>query len=415
MKMGQAPLWLQSHNCFGISSPYYVSYDIVPYYIESHRHDFVEMQMTVAGQGTEVVGGVSHELRPGNLTILFPWHCHDLTPAPGGQLEIIKCCFDVEMFLEPVSPFADLRDLAFRHLDAAPYLLLEGQEAEHMIGHFKELLDEFASNRPWKEPALRAGISRILIDFDRCRQARSSDLSRREQRPGEEERLAWEAVEHIHLHYQEDLTAESVAELFGLRPERLGELLDQYVGLSCETILTETRIRNACAMLIYHKTSISHIAKSVGYPSEETFCRVFKSMKGISPLNYRKNHQDTVGRMVYPLFIDAKIIYYIHRHYKENITMQDIAKEFHYNENYLSDLLKAQTGQNFVELLHEIRIYHAAALLLSSDIPVGQIGFQVGFNSAETFQRVFKKIKGVSPGEYRKRRGEVPDAQGGSI
>lgn len=404
--MGQAPLWLQSHNCFGISSPYYVSYDIVPYYIESHRHDFVEMQMTVAGQGAEVVNGVVHDLRRGNLTILFPWHCHDLSPIPGGRLEIIKCCFDVEMFLEPVSPFADLRDLAFRRLDAAPYLMLEGDAAECMIGHFQELLDEFSSNRPWKEAALRTGISRIFIDFDRYRRAHAAapDMARR---PGDEERLAWEAVEHIHLHYAENITAEGVARLFSLQPADLGALLHKYVGLSFDNILMETRIRNACAMLIYHKTSVTHIAAAVGYPSEEVFCRTFKSMKGISPLNYRKNHQDTAGRMVYPLFIDAKIIYYIHRHYKENITMQDIAKEFHYNENYLSDLLKAQTGQNFMELLHEIRIYHAAALLLSSDLPVGQIGYQVGFNSAETFQRVFKKLKGLSPGEYRKRGGDM--------
>ena len=404
--MSQIPLWLQSHNCFGISSPYYVSYDVVPYYIELHRHDFVEMQMTVAGGGREVINGMGHELKPGNLSILFPWHSHDLNPAPGQQLEIIKCCFDVELFLEPASPFADLRDLAFRHLEAAPFVCLEGEAADKMIGCFHELLEEFAAKRPWKEPAMRACLSRILIQFDRCR--RSGDpAALAATQPVEAEKIAWEAVEYINLHHAEELDAAAVAGRFEITACRLQELLNAYIGLSFETILTETRIRNACAMLIYHKTAISHIAKTVGYPSEESFCRVFKNMKGVSPANYRKNHQPIAERMVYPLFIDAKIMYYIHKHYAENITMQETAKVFHYNENYLSDLLKAQTGQSFVELLHEIRIYHAADLLLSSDLPVGQVGFQVGFNSAETFQRVFKKLRGVSPGEYRKRRGET--------
>ena len=404
--MSQIPLWLQSHNCFGISSPYYISYDEVSYYIELHRHDFVEMQMTVAGHGREVINGQAHDLQPGNLSILFPWNSHDLDPDEGQTLEIIKCCFDVELFLEPASPFADLRDLAFRHLDAPPFVCLQGGDADRMIALFRELLDEFSSNNTWKEPALRAGISKILILFDRHR--RASGVKTEAGRPADEERTAWEAVEYMHLHYAEELDPRAVALRFELSVERLQALLLRYIGLSFDAILTETRIRNACAMLIYHKTSVTHIAQSVGYASEEAFCRVFKNMKGISPNNYRKNHQPIAERMVYPMFIDAKIIYYIHRHYAEDIAMQDIAKAFHYNENYLSDLLKAQTGQSFVELLHEIRVYHAADLLLTGDLPVGQVGFQVGFNSAETFQRVFKKIRRVSPGEYRKRHGQLP-------
>lgn len=410
--MQEIPYLLKSHNCFGVSAPYYVSYDVVPYDIGLHRHDFVEMQMTVAGSGQETLNGVSHTLRPGNLTILFPWHSHDLRPNADDSLEIIKCCFDVELFLEPTSPFSDLRDLAFRHLEASPYIFLEGETAQEMTGYFRKLLDEYAANRPWRDAALRAGISQILILFDRCRQdAGGSAALQASGRTKDEESLAWEVVEYIHLHFSEELTPESVARYFHLSAQKLQALLKQYVGLSFDLILTETRIRNACAMLIYHKTTVSQIAKSVGYPTEESFSRIFKSMKGTSPTNYRKGHQPVAERMMYPAFIDAKIIYYIHCHYAENITMQDVAKAYHYNENYLSDLLKAQTGESFVELLHEIRIYHAANLLIATDLPVGQIGFQVGFNSTETFQRVFKKLRGVSPGEYRKSGGEADGAR----
>jgi YesN/AraC family two-component response regulator len=99
--------------------------------------------------------------------------------------------------------------------------------------------------------------------------------------------------------------------------------------------------------------------------------------------------------------LNARIIYYIHLHYSEDITLASIAQDFYFNKNYLSELF-GKSGASFTRLLHEIRIYHACSLLLTTDMQINDIGFQVGFNSTETFFRVFKKQRGVSPSEYRK-------------
>lgn len=403
--MQPIPLRLESHNCYGMTFPFYVSYDVIDIPIRLHRHDFVELQMTVAGHGTERVNGISHELQKGNLTILFPWHCHDIMPDPDGKVEIIKCCFDTEMFLQENSPFIELKNLVFYNLGASPFTTFEDAASETIIGLFDSLLKEFSEYEKWKEVLFKSIIAQIFILFDRHR----SKTAVPSQKDSDGSRI-WDIIEYINLHYNEDIRLADVAAKFYYSSSRLNKLIKEHTNLTFDDLLTETRIRNACAMLIYHKTSVSYIAAAVGYQSEETFFRTFKNIKGISPGNYRKSHVEQKQNMVFPLCIDAKIIYYLHKHYAEDISPASVANAFHYSEGYLCDVLKSQTGQSFLELLHEIRIFHAGVLLLTSDMPVNQIGFEVGFNSTETFLRVFKKIKGIPPGAYRKSGGTTENA-----
>lgn len=386
---------LASNHCFDISFPYFMSHDVLQQPLRFHRHDFVEIEFLIAGSGTEKMGGISHRILPGNLSVLMPWHIHSLIPDEGETLEFLKCSFNVELFLESGGPLFELKDLAYRNLNVPNYIQLEGADTDKMIILFRELLEEFSAvSTAWREVYFQIKVSEILILFDRKRQESHETA---DNAVG-----AWRVIEYIHLHYPDNLSAASVARLFGFSKDALDEKLLEQTALDFDRLLLETRIRSASSMLIYHQTSIGEIARAVGYQSEETFYRAFKSVKGISPGNFRKKNNGISEKVMSPLHIDAKIIYHLHKHYKEDITLQDVAKTYHYNENYLSDLLKAQTGQSFLELLHEIRIYHACVLLLTTDLPVTKVGFDIGFHSNETFQRVFKKARGITPGEYRK-------------
>ncbi|MEM9329286.1 MAG: helix-turn-helix domain-containing protein, partial [Bacteroidota bacterium] len=68
---------------------------------------------------------------------------------------------------------------------------------------------------------------------------------------------------------------------------------------------------------------------------------------------------------------------------------------------YLSDLLKKETGRNTIEHIHFFIIEKAKNKLLSSDQPVSQIAYELGFEYPQHFAKVFKNKTGMSPKEYR--------------
>lgn len=70
--------------------------------------------------------------------------------------------------------------------------------------------------------------------------------------------------------------------------------------------------------------------------------------------------------------------------------------------NYLSDLLKKESGKNAQEHIHYFLIEKAKTVLLNSTDNVGQVAYSLGFEYPQHFSRLFKKKTGMSPSEYRK-------------
>jgi len=97
-----------------------------------------------------------------------------------------------------------------------------------------------------------------------------------------------------------------------------------------------------------------------------------------------------------------QMIRYVHRHYREELTLERLARQFHYNASHLSECFKVRTGQNFVPFVQGLRIRHACGLLASTELPVSRIAYEAGFGSFQTFSRSFLKWKGMSPTDYRK-------------
>jgi YesN/AraC family two-component response regulator len=97
-----------------------------------------------------------------------------------------------------------------------------------------------------------------------------------------------------------------------------------------------------------------------------------------------------------------KALQYLHRHYRDDITLEHLAQQFHYNASHLSELFKQRFGQNFIYILHGLRIRHACGLLATTELSVTDIVYEAGFGSVQTFSRIFIKLKGVSPTAYRK-------------
>ncbi|WP_314000170.1 helix-turn-helix domain-containing protein [uncultured Paenibacillus sp.] len=97
-----------------------------------------------------------------------------------------------------------------------------------------------------------------------------------------------------------------------------------------------------------------------------------------------------------------EITSFIERSYGDpDLTLYRIAETVGRPEKYISQLFREQTGENLSDYLERTRIGKASDLLIENRLTIDEIAFQVGYNSAHSFRRAFKRVRGVSPSMYR--------------
>lgn len=93
---------------------------------------------------------------------------------------------------------------------------------------------------------------------------------------------------------------------------------------------------------------------------------------------------------------------YVDSNIEFDIKISHIANIFHYNVQYIGRLFKKSTGLSFNDYLNRQRLNRSKILLTETDLSVLDISSRLGFNNISYFNRLFKKIFGTTPTEYRK-------------
>ena len=97
----------------------------------------------------------------------------------------------------------------------------------------------------------------------------------------------------------------------------------------------------------------------------------------------------------------AAVRRYIDLHFKEALTLDQLAEEGHMNKFYLSHAFKRTYGVSPINYIIEKRIDESKYLLAETDLSLSQIAQLLGFSSLSYFSQVFRRTQGVSPKEYR--------------
>lgn len=101
-------------------------------------------------------------------------------------------------------------------------------------------------------------------------------------------------------------------------------------------------------------------------------------------------------------FIVKKAVDYIHFYLDHPLTLQEIADAIHVNSTHLSRKFKEETNMNVIEYIHRMRVESAKLYLVRGKYNITEIAFMLGFNDANYFARVFKKITSLTPSQYVK-------------
>lgn len=123
-------------------------------------------------------------------------------------------------------------------------------------------------------------------------------------------------------------------------------------------------------------------------------------------LIWRLRHQEQPPdeTLVQPDAAIQEAVHYIQRCHRETVTLKSAAGIAHMSPAYFSKKFKDVTGFGFKEYLTNVRIQDSENLLLSTALPVTEIALACGFSDGNYFGDAFKKVKGISPNQFRKQQ-----------
>lgn len=98
----------------------------------------------------------------------------------------------------------------------------------------------------------------------------------------------------------------------------------------------------------------------------------------------------------------AEVFKYVKSNYKEEISLDEISKIANLTPTSFCRMFKAKTKKPFVEYLNEIRVSNACKYLIETDLGISEIAYECGYKTASNFNKLFKKLIGTTPKEYRK-------------
>ncbi|MFD0714362.1 helix-turn-helix domain-containing protein [Paenibacillus sp. GCM10027626] len=170
-------------------------------------------------------------------------------------------------------------------------------------------------------------------------------------------------------------------------------------------------------LIVQFLMKASTVAAEIGVETEELFPEQYR----IELLNQyeRLEHLEQYTVNALDIFIERikekrssrekndvidQVLLYIQTHYmRSDLSLNLLASEFRISVSHLSKLFKEQKECNFIDFLMEIRMNKAKELLAESEEKIRDIAEQVGYTNVNSFVRIFKKITGLTPTEFRSR------------
>lgn len=250
-----------------------------------HSHNYFEINYVLSGSCTFVFEKTSRILSAGELCIIAPASEHDIVIEDDSTVFTImlrKSTFERTFF--PLLSRKDLLSYFFRMIlqddSHANYLLFFAQNDNVMKNILRNAIGECHLNDRYSNTCC---ISWINLLFSTLLRNYSKTLQFYDYTMGYDFSLVLQYIQH---NYQ-TLTLTSLAKIFHYSEPHLCTLIKRNTGHNFSDLIKKLRMADAVDYLLGTNLKISEIAEQIGYHSPDHFSRVFRSVYGVSPQQYR--------------------------------------------------------------------------------------------------------------------------------
>jgi len=251
-----------------------------------HFHDHVEFSLVIEGSGTETVNGKTHRLRPGVASFMLPNQMHCIRSDSGQRILKYCCTFDINILLNTAYA-SDWCEPLYQIGSRLPSSVeLSPDEAKWLYDIFQKLmLESSPSLSPGRDSIICAMLLEGILRFIRA----VSNLQSSEAHPATvaSKQPIWRVLQYLHAHYRDSVSLEELSRHFNVSVSYISRLFKQHMGITFLDYLHQLRIESAANLLTSTQMSIIDIAAQSGFESVRTFTRVFQSVKGATPSDFR--------------------------------------------------------------------------------------------------------------------------------
>jgi AraC-like DNA-binding protein len=246
-----------------------------------HRHADFEINFCLSGEFDIIIDKENYRVTEGSTT-LIPSMCAHAVPAQSGERSVITLIVGSSLLKKYFEDFSKLA--------SKPKIYdLTTTEAAPLREIFLECADILNSKEGAWELLLVGNIYKIVATF--LKLGTSAPAVEPEKNDYRKVENIEKALELIYYSYKEQITVEQAAELTGYSKSNFCKIFKMVVGESFHQALNRRRVNNAAGLLQASNMSVAEISAEVGFSEAKAFCRVFKSVYGISPGQYRKEHK----------------------------------------------------------------------------------------------------------------------------
>lgn len=128
---------------------------------------------------------------------------------------------------------------------------------------------------------------------------------------------------------------------------------------------------------------------------------IIEAISFAAPSEALSGEHDAASSEYRPFSYSEQVMNWVEEHFAEEIHLEDIAESLHLSKYYLSRLFQRETGGSLSEYIIARRIKQACRLLYSSSLSIEHIAAAVGYPNVSYFIRLFKKVMGTTPLQYR--------------
>ncbi|WNR42620.1 AraC family transcriptional regulator [Paenibacillus roseipurpureus] len=267
--------------------------------MQQHSHDFIEISYVAEGNGSHYMNNERMSVTKGDLFYLPVGVSHVFRPSSTNQkkpLIVYNCIFTQSWMDEllqqtwrvgehEISTFFSQLSKPDDHAEQPPWLTFREQ-----FGEFQPLFErlhlEFNSRRSGYITVMQACIAQLLVSMHRSAQAPLpvagvTPLSNLES-----------LLAHLRVSYNNPMTLSEAADQLAVSDRQLQRQLMKLTGMSFTANVQHARLEACCKYLRESNHTISEIAALIGYQDMKYFNQLFKKRIGVTPSQYRQQHDE---------------------------------------------------------------------------------------------------------------------------
>ena len=255
-----------------------------------HHHDCLEIGYCYSGNGIFYTRNDTYPFNAGNITLAYPGEPHDIrNNTSESSWKFIYA--NVPALFENHPDKERLTALVYGEQYRSH--ICNSREQHSLVHYVQQMIHIFASSPTTVlyKPYLTALLSCMLYETERLLPLVQFEQSYYNA-PIELANQIYPAVEYLHTHFTEQVKIMELNTLCYISNSHLRRGFTTIYGISPSEFLHQLRIKYACSLLSNTKNSILTIAAQCGYTSTSSLNRQFLKFMHMTPLAYRKKHND---------------------------------------------------------------------------------------------------------------------------